>query len=116
MRQQKETMFVNFVICSTLLLLKGLPLFAEESAKHQSVFKRSHIVAWMDEPDSKWHFETTDLKERDDWFIIQEYAFLDAMEGKGKPLCTLEEGLQTLKANLAALESADKRSGWQTVL
>lgn len=70
---------------------------------------------WMDTPASDWHFETVDISERDDWFTCQEQAFLDALEGKAEPLCTLEQGRQTLKVNLAALRSADQNSGWETV-
>ena len=74
-----------------------------------------HRWRWMDSPNGQWHDEVADIKGRDDWFIIQEQAFLDVLEGTAKPLCTLEEGLQTLKVNLAALSSADERSGWKTI-
>lgn len=40
-------------------------------------------------------------------FIRQAEAFMDAAEGKASPLCTLEEGARTLRANLAILESAE---------
>jgi predicted dehydrogenase len=45
--------------------------------------------------------------DRDGPFIRQANAFLDAIEGKAPPLCTIEEGLQALRANIAILESAD---------
>ena len=41
--------------------------------------------------------------ERDDMYA---HAFLDGLEGKPNVLCTLEEAVQSLKVNLAALESA----------
>jgi predicted dehydrogenase len=44
--------------------------------------------------------------ERDDLFVAQAEAFLDGIGGKPTDMCTLEEGIQTLKFNLAALESA----------
>ena len=47
-------------------------------------------------------------------FINQANAFLDALEGKTSPLCTLEEGIETLQVNLAILESA-RRSCWQAI-
>ncbi len=45
--------------------------------------------------------------DRDAPFLRQAHAFLDAIEGKAPPLCTLEEGVQTLRANLAILVSID---------
>jgi hypothetical protein len=45
--------------------------------------------------------------ERDDWFKTQANLFLDTVDGLRAPLCPLEQGLQTLKVNLAALRSAD---------
>ncbi len=67
---------------------------------------------WMDEPCGEWHDAGWDLADRDSWFVCQENAFMDVLEGKSEPLCTLEEGLQTLKVNLAALKSSDENSGW----
>jgi predicted dehydrogenase len=63
---------------------------------------------WMTEPASAWHDEPHPKMERDDWFTRQENLYLDALEGKRPVLCTLDEGLQTLKVNLAALRSADE--------
>jgi predicted dehydrogenase len=54
------------------------------------------------------HHKATPL-ERDDIFIAQANAFLDGMHGQPTPLATIAEAAQTLKFNLAALESA--RSG-----
>jgi predicted dehydrogenase len=48
--------------------------------------------------------------DRDGPFIRQANAFLDAVEGKSSPLCSLDEGARTLRANLAILRSAE--SGW----
>lgn len=45
--------------------------------------------------------------DRDAPFVRQAHAFLDALEGKAPPLCTLEEGARTLRANLAILTSID---------
>jgi predicted dehydrogenase len=44
--------------------------------------------------------------ERDLSFVRQANAFLDAVEGKAEPLCTLDEGAATLRANVAILQSA----------
>jgi predicted dehydrogenase len=58
---------------------------------------------------AEWEWQTAGPLERDDLFIAQANAFLDALEGKATDLCTLDEALQTLKFNLAALESARRR-------
>ena len=70
---------------------------------------------WMVEPDSSWHEEKKVKLSRDEWFTIQENHFLNVLEGKDKPLCTLEEAYQTLKVNLAILKSVANPSGWQAV-
>lgn len=62
-----------------------------------SVFRRG-ATSWV-------HHQSAPL-ERDELFIAQANAFLDGMEGGGSPLATLAEAEQTLKFNLAALESA----------
>ena len=70
---------------------------------------------WMVEPGDNWHDEAAAPMERDDWFILQENAFLDVLEGKAKPLCTIEQAHQTLKVHLAAVESADTQAHWRAV-
>ncbi|MBX9789674.1 MAG: Gfo/Idh/MocA family oxidoreductase [Pirellulales bacterium] len=69
---------------------------------------------WMTEPGSSWHEEPAWSLERDALFVAQAGAFLDAVEGRAEPLCTLDDGLQTLRVNLAVLAAADSHS-WQTV-
>ena len=56
---------------------------------------------WMSEPGGSWNDMPLRQMERDDWFVRQEHAFLDALERKGPVLCNLEEGRQTLQAVLA---------------
>jgi len=56
--------------------------------------------------DSGWNYHSTPVKDRDDFFMAQANAFLDAIEGKPNVLATLDEAIQTLKFNLAALQSA----------
>jgi predicted dehydrogenase len=53
-----------------------------------------------------WEFHPAPVAQRDDLYLNQVHAFLDGLEGKPDSLCTLEEAIQTLKVNLAALESA----------
>jgi predicted dehydrogenase len=69
---------------------------------------------WMTGPTDTWHDESHPPMERDTIFIAQANAFLDTLEGKAPPLCTLEEGLQTLKVNLALLKAADTQT-WQAI-
>ncbi len=70
---------------------------------------------WMAHPQDPWHDEPmTGPLERDTLFIRQAHAFLDAVEGAARPLCSLEQGAQTLRCNLAALKSIEE-SAWQTV-
>lgn len=54
----------------------------------------------------KWEYHSTPIGHRDDLFIAQAGAFLDGIEGKPNPLCTIDEAVQTLKFNVAALDSA----------
>lgn len=69
---------------------------------------------WMSGPDAGWQDEPGEPFARDVLYTRQAVAFLDALEGHASPLCTLDEGIQTLRVNLAALASA--RDGlWQTL-
>jgi predicted dehydrogenase len=54
---------------------------------------------------SEWTWHAAPVPERDYLYVTQAHAFLDGCEGKANLLCTLEEGKQTLRFNLAALQS-----------
>lgn len=69
---------------------------------------------WMLRPDEAWRDESFEVQPRDAAFIAQANQFLDAVERKTLPLCSLEDGLQTLRVNLAALASADG-GGWRQI-
>jgi predicted dehydrogenase len=69
---------------------------------------------WQTEPGQEWHDEPAGPLERDTLFVRQAEAFLDTLDGLHEPLCTLEEGAQTLRVNLGILESA-ARGGWQAI-
>jgi predicted dehydrogenase len=69
---------------------------------------------WMTQPSGTWHDEPYPPVDRDTPFVTQAHRFLDAVEGKAVPPCSLEEGIQTLRVNLAALASAEMGS-WQTI-
>ena len=75
----------------------------------------NHRWLHMTDPDGKWHEEAFSIEDRDERYIPQENAYLDALEGKRAPLCSLEEGIQTLRVNLAALASADSDGRWEDV-
>lgn len=55
--------------------------------------------------DKDWAWRSAAVANRDALFTAQASAFLDGAEGKATSLCTLEEGIQTLRFNRAALES-----------
>lgn len=55
---------------------------------------------------AEWTWHALPQAERDRSFIAQANFFLDGCAGLSTPLCSLEEGIQTLRFNLAALQSA----------
>ena len=75
-----------------------------------------HENRWrcMTEPEGVWEDEKHVLAERDTWYTLNAEALLDAVEGIAPPRCSLDEGIQTLRVNLAALKSAGTRS-WQDI-
>ena len=64
--------------------------------------------------DDDWNWEQLPSEHRDQSFIRQAGAFLAAINGEGDLLATLGQGIQSLRVNLAALESAD--TGAQVLL
>lgn len=58
--------------------------------------------------DQDWTWREQPAEERDAHFFRQAGHFLDELEGKPSPLCSLEEAVQTLRFNLAALASAER--------
>jgi predicted dehydrogenase len=77
-----------------------------------SVKYKGHNASWSScvEPGSDWHVEEQFTLERDDLFVSQARAFLSQLNGESEAACSLAEGLQTLRVNLAALESVDTES------
>jgi predicted dehydrogenase len=76
----------------------------------------SHTSRWLSstEPDQPWKVEQEFLLQRDDLFVRQANAFLDQVEGQADAACSIEEALQTLRVNLAALESV-QNGNWVTL-
>lgn len=73
-----------------------------------------HRWRWAEKPGEPWQDATLAPLERDKLFVAQAHAFLDAVERKRPPLCSLEEGIQTLHVNLAALASVEQGC-WQMI-
>ncbi len=73
---------------------------------------RKKRVSWITEPNGEWNHEPYEMDDIDEIYVRQNNAFLDEVEGKGKSLCSLEEGIRTLKVNLASLKSAETFT-WQ---
>jgi predicted dehydrogenase len=74
-------------------------------------FERHHNRwGWMVEPDTPWQWESVNALERDVGFIDQAHGFLNGIEGEETALCTLEEGIQTLRVNLACLKCMDDKN------
>lgn len=71
--------------------------------------------SWMMEPSGVWHHEPVEMPEVDVMYRRQNGAFLDAIEGSGDVLCSLEEAFRTLKVNLASHRSRAE-GNWQTVV
>jgi predicted dehydrogenase len=69
---------------------------------------------WMATPGGAWQDELHAPLERDALFVAQADHFLDSVDDIRPVACSLEEGLQTLRVNLAALASLDG-GGWQSV-
>lgn len=71
------------------------------------LFVQKGELTSMTEPGGEWRLEHSIKLERDDWFVAQANAFLDAVERRKPVLCTIDEAAQTLRATLAALACAD---------
>ena len=71
----------------------------------------AHRNRWLSclGPGAEWTVEQTFPLERDDLFVSQALAFLEQLAGQSRPICALHDGIQTLKVNLAALQSARER-------
>ena len=84
--------------------------------EHGTVRWETHAQRWrwMMQPDELWHDEPHEPQPRDDMFVTQANRFLDAVEGRASLLCSLYDGVQTLRVNLAALASVD-HGCWRTI-
>ena len=67
-------------------------------------------LSTMTEINGQWKEHVHAFDGRDTWYIENADVFLDVLEGKCQPLCSLEDGIQTLRVNLSALKSAETHS------
>ena len=84
-----------------------------EEATVRFDYHQRHFL-WMNRGEDVWHGESGAAWDRNELFVAQARSFLQAITARTAPLCRLEEGAQTLNANLAALASAHG-GGWQVV-
>ena len=68
-----------------------------------------HRYRWMTEAGGEWQDESVRPLERDTLFICQAARFLEATNGDA-PLCSLGEGEQTLRVNLAILAACRSKT------
>jgi predicted dehydrogenase len=73
-----------------------------------------HRWGWMTRPDTPWEEERFEGLQRDDLFVAQAAAFLDVLDGRAEPVCTLEEAVGTLRTNLAVLASVEEGAWKET--
>lgn len=69
---------------------------------------------WLVEPDGQWEEEAFPRLERDDLFVAQANHFLDVLDGRTAPHCSLDEALDTLKA-VMAIQRAVTSGRWEAV-
>jgi predicted dehydrogenase len=84
--------------------------FTQFNAEAGSVRMEVHLRRWGVQRlgETSWTWKEMPPAERDTFFIVQANRFLDLVEGRPAPLCSLEAAEQTLRFNLAALASADR--------
>lgn len=70
----------------------------------------------MNEPTGRWDRQSGPALERDDLFVSQAHAFLDAVEGRDSFACTVPEAIHTLRCQLALLHDFQRNDhpGWRT--
>lgn len=80
------------------------------ACENGTVRYQAHRFRWSWQTDSvdHWHHEQFEPLERDDVATLQAAYFLDAIDGRRLPTCSLAEGVHTLRVNLAVLQAADE--------
>jgi predicted dehydrogenase len=70
--------------------------------------------SWMNEHGGEWHHEAVEVPDRDTIYLRQNAAWLDAIEGTGDILCTLDDAIRTLHVNLASHRSVAE-GNWESI-
>jgi predicted dehydrogenase len=72
----------------------------------------THLMRWQSatEPETPWTVHQLDPIQRDDIFVAQANRFLDYVTNDSESPCRFEEGLQTLRGNLAIMQAADSQA------
>lgn len=76
-----------------------------------------HRSRWRSQtdPQGNWNDHDVFIGSRDTLFQRQADIWLNVVEGSSSPLCSLQEGIQTLAVNEAALWSVANESAWREV-
>jgi predicted dehydrogenase len=76
-----------------------------------------HRSRWRSQtdPQGNWKDHDVFIGSRDTLFQRQADTWLNVVEGSSPPLCTLQEGIQTLAVNEAARWSVNNDSAWREV-
>jgi len=69
----------------------------------------------MSAPEAPWVDRELALRDRDELYERQAEAFLDAVEGRGEVLCTIDEAAHTLGVTLAVLRGVEAQPWLQPV-
>ena len=94
----------------------GLCLFQRDTVSKLQVIADDGTAVMLHDSESlnifsdatgKWTNGKAHRMDRDDVFRLQAQHFIDCIEGRAIPRCTVEEGEQTLRTVLTALESSD---------
>ena len=60
---------------------------------------------WLQAIAADWTWHAAPVADRDSLYIAQAAAFLDACEGRPTVTCSLEEGLRSIRFNLATFRA-----------
>jgi predicted dehydrogenase len=77
-----------------------------------------HACRWRsmerEAPNQRWNDHSFGPLQQDELFAGQANMFLDAIRDRSAPLCALDEGILTLRSNIAILRSIEERT-WQKI-
>ena len=112
----EDTAFVTMQFASGVIVQLGLCVFQLDN------YQRLHVIAdggtcqlrgdcdtleIFDGDQGNWRSGEAQRIDRDDVFVLQAKHFIECINGSATPRCTVEQGEQTLRTVLAAIESGD---------